>query len=427
MTGLMFLPGALRVKNRLDKLFRCQRGNTMIILTAVMPMLVGAGAVGIDVAQWALVKRHLQRAADTGALAGANAVMQKSTATPAVDRSLAHNDQLTLATRVVENAPTVGTYAGNTAAVRVIVTATPQLPFVSMFLSGPTTMTAEATAMALPNPTYCLVALEEGPQVGFDFSGSTGVTADCGIMTNSRKKPSAVTFGGSAAVVKAPTVGAVGSLTQAGNWGTGTQLTPNQAKLPDPYAYAPEASTFITSPCSGTLNASGNGNNIQQLSPGCYSGASLNARANLAPGVYVINGGTLDFGSNANLTGTGVTFVLTGSNAASIANVTISGNAVMTLSAPTTGSLRDILIYQDRRARQVGNTNSFTGNSAMTLTGGIYLPGSNLNFTGNSTSTGVCLRIVTLTMSFTGSSEANITCTGTQRDALFGRTVRLVA
>lgn len=414
------------MKSRLAKLLRCQRGNTMIIMTAVMPMLIGAGAVGIDVAQWALAKRHLQRAADTGALAGANAVMQKATATPAVDRSLAHNDQI-VQTRVVENAPTVGAFAGNAAAVRVIVTASPQLTFVQMFMSGPTTISAEATAMALPNPTYCMVALEEGPQVGFDFSGSTGVTADCGLMTNSRKKPSAVTFGGSAASVKAPTVGAVGNLTQASNWGTGTQLTPNQAKLPDPYAYAPEASTFVSAPCSGSLNIAGNGNNIHQLTPGCYSGASLNARANLAPGVYVINGGTLDIGSQADLTGTGVTFVLTGSNAASIANITISGSAQMTLSAPTSGSLRDLLIYQDRRARQTGNTNTFTGNAAMTLTGGIYLPGSNLNFTGNSTSTGVCLRIVTLTMSFTGSSEANITCSGAQRDALFGRTVRLVA
>ena len=147
----------------------------------------------------------------------------------------------------------------------------------------------------------------------------------------------------------------------------------------------------------------------------------------MAPGVYVINGGTLDFGSNAVVTGTGVTFILTGSGSGSISNVTMSGGAALTLSAPTTGPLRDILIYQDRRARHTGSTNNFTGNSSSTLTGGIYLPGSNLNFTGNSSSTGVCLRIVTLTMSFTGSSQANISCTGSQRDALFGRSVRLVA
>ena len=424
----MFMPGALRVRSRIKSLIRCQRGNTVIIVAAVMPMMIGAGAVGIDVAQWALVKRHLQRAADTGALAGANAVMQKHSAQPAVERSLVHNNQIAIASTVVENAPTAGGFIGNTAAVRVIVTARPQLPFVSFFLNN-TTMTAEATAMAMPNPTYCLVTLEDGPQVGFDFSGSAGVVADCGLMTNSRRKPSAVTFGGSSASVRAPVVGAVGSLASAANWGTGTQLVPNLAKLPDPYAYAPEASTFITTPCNTAVNVEGNGNsqNTQAVSPGCYTSMRFASRASLSPGVYVVNGGTLEFTSNAVVAGTGVTFVLTGGSAASIANVIVSGGATLNLSAPTTGSLRDILIYQDRRAKHTGSTNNMTGNSASTLTGGIYLPGSNLNFTGNSSATGVCLRIVTLTMSFTGNSAANISCAGTPNPGLFGRSVRLVA
>ena len=326
--------------SRLKKLICCQRGNTAIIVAAVMPMMIGAGAVGIDVAEWALVKRHLQRMADTGAMAGANAVMQKHSAQPAVERTLVHNNQITIASTLVQNAPTVGSYAGDTAAVRVVVTARPQLSFASFFISN-TTMTAEATAKALPTPTYCLVTLEEGPQVGFDFSGSAGVVADCGLMTNSRRKPSAVTFGGSSASVRAPMVGAVGALASAANWASGTQLQPNLAKLPDPYAYAPEASSFITSPCSSAVNVEGNGNsqNTQSVSPGCYTSMRFANRASLSPGVYVINGGTLEFTSNAIVAGTGVTFVLTGPNSSSIANVTVSGGATFNLTAPTTGSL----------------------------------------------------------------------------------------
>jgi Flp pilus assembly protein TadG len=123
----------------------------MMIIAAVMPMLVGAGAVGIDVAHWTLTKRHLQRAADTGALAGAHAVLMKDPAKPAVDRSLNHNDQVTISTLLVENAPTAGAYTGDALAVRVVVSATPQLPFVSFFMSGPTTISAEATAAARPH------------------------------------------------------------------------------------------------------------------------------------------------------------------------------------------------------------------------------------------------------------------------------------
>lgn len=153
------------------KLIRCQRGNTFVIVTGVMPLLVGAGAVGIDVAQWTLAKRHLQRAADTAALAGAHALMQKVAISNAVDQTLVHNNQLVVNSKVVENAPTAGSYAGDAKAVRVVLGANLQLSFISFFMSGPTTVRAEATAKSLPNPLYCMVALEDGPHVGWTSRG----------------------------------------------------------------------------------------------------------------------------------------------------------------------------------------------------------------------------------------------------------------
>ena len=401
----------------------------MIIMTAVMPMLLGAGAVGIDVAQWALTKRHLQRMADTGAIAGANAVYQKSPARPAVDRTLQLNNQEVLSSEaVVENAPTIGSYAGDMGAVRVVVRAAPQLTFVSLFLTSSTEIPAEATAKALLDPRYCMVTLEEHNQPGFDFSGSTGVVADCGLMTNSRAKPSTVTFGGSKAMVEASEVGAVGMVASGSNWATSTRLRSYQPKLEDPYAYAPDASNYA-SPCSTTsLSVEGGQWNGRTLSPGCWANLSFKTDVTLQGGTYVVNGGLLEFTSGANLKANGpVTFILTGPNSSSIARLSISGSATMNLSAPTTGPLRDLLFYQDRRASHLSTENGITGNSSSTLNGGLYFPGSNLNYTGNSTTTGVCVRMVARRMAFTGNSTANLSCPSSVRNTLYGMTVRLVA
>lgn len=416
----------------ISKLVRSEQGNALMIMAAVMPMLVGAGAVGIDVAQWALTKRHLQRIADTGAIAGANGVLQKGTKTSAeaakasVDATLVHNNQLDGTTIVVENAPTAGNYAGDTAAVRVIVSATPKLSFLSMFLSGPTTLAAEATARAMRDPRYCMITLEDGNVPGFDFSGSSGVEADCGLMTNSRAKPTAVTFGGSSATVKASEVGAVGQLGTS-NWASGTKLMPNQAKMTDPFASAPEASTFATG-CVTAQIIEGNQWNNRVLAPGCWTGGlSFRTATVLQGGTYVVKGGVLDFTAQSVVTALGpVTFVLTGDNSSSIAKLSVGGGAVIKLNAPTSGALKDILFYQDRRAKYLSTENAFTGNAGSTLGGSVYFPSSNVHFTGNSDTLPICARIVSLRMSFTGNAKANISC-GSSPELLHGQSVRLVA
>jgi hypothetical protein len=403
-----------------------------MIVAAVMPMLVGAGAVGIDVAHWALAKRHLQRMADTAAIAGANGVLQKgdqaslSAAQAAANQSLAHNQQVDNATVLVENAPSAGSYAGDATAVRVIVTASPKLSFVSFFMSGPTTTSAEATAKVLPDPRYCLIALDDSPSAsGFDLSGASGITADCGLMTNSRRKPSAYEFGGNASLLTAPSVSSTGALARS-NFATGTELFPYQAKEQDPYKDAPEASTYGI-PCNGgTVAVEGGQWNNRQLTPGCWTNLSIRRDVVLQAGTYVVRGGLLEFSGNARVTATGpVTFILTGDTPSTIARMTLAGGAQLNLSAPTTGPLKDLLIYQDRRARHTWQ-NVFTGNGTSVLNGGVYFPGSQLNYTGNSDMTAVCARIVAGRISMTGSSAINISC-GSQKDKIFGYQVRLVA
>lgn len=297
-----------------------------------------------------------------------------------------------------------------------------------MFLSSPITMRAEATAKAVPDPRYCMVALEDGNRPGYDLSGSAGVNADCGLMTNSKAKPSAVVFGGNNASVKASEIAAVGPIPRVSNYTSDTRLMPYQASLADPYSYAPDASSYATN-CGAAQVIEGNSWNNRTLPPGCWTGGlTIKTKVTLQGGTYVVNNGVLDFTAGAEVTALGpVTFILTGSTPPTIATLSVSGNSIINLNAPTTGPLKDLLFYQDRRAKYLLLENKLTGNASSVLNGGIYFPSSNLQFTGNSGTTPICARIVALRLTFTGNSAANISCTGSQRDALMGERVRLVA
>ena len=52
------------------RLWNDKRGNALILMGAALPLLVGAAGLATDTIEWTLWKRQLQRAADSGAIAG---------------------------------------------------------------------------------------------------------------------------------------------------------------------------------------------------------------------------------------------------------------------------------------------------------------------------------------------------------------------
>jgi len=54
----------------LKKLWRDRRGNALVIAGAALPLIIGSAGLASDTIQWALMKRQLQRTADSAALAG---------------------------------------------------------------------------------------------------------------------------------------------------------------------------------------------------------------------------------------------------------------------------------------------------------------------------------------------------------------------
>ena len=404
---------------RIRQLLRSQNGNAIVIAAAVMPMLIGAGAVGIDVTNWALSKRQLQRSADSAALAGAFALLWERSAVNAAQRDLQLNNQVPFSSApIIENAPTVGDYAGRVTAVRVRLSTAPQLTFVSYFMSQSTEIPAEATAAIMPDPRYCMLALERGSTAGIVAFGSSDIRLDCGIGANSQGNP-AMAFEG-ASVVRASSATAVGTVPNVSNL-VAPEKASFQPPLGDPFMNLPPASSFATN-CGPALVVEAN--RRANLNPGCWNGMTLKGEVNLRPGTYVVNAADLVIESGAVISGENVTIVLTGTTPTNIAKMSVAGGATLHLGARNSGPLEGVLIYQDSRA--VDSINYVSGNSTSKLSGALYFPKQTVQFTGSSTTDTSCMRLVALKIRLGGNNTIGNNCPTSQGLGLFGTRPRLV-
>ena len=130
---------------------------------------------------------------------------------------------------------------------------------------------------------------------------------------------------------------------------------------------------------------------------------TLNSTVTLNPGVYIVQGGDLKINANANVTGSGVVFYLKGGGA----HVSMNGNAVVQLSAPTSGVYSGILLFGDR---SVTGSNNLNGTAASHMTGVIYFPTQDVSYLGNFSGQNGCTQIVASTVQWSGSSSISVNC-----------------
>lgn len=421
----------------LRKLTRSERGNALVVCAATLPLVIGSAAIGVDTIQVSLARRQLQRAADSASIAGAYAKHAEQDVATAVNHDLALNNDLPVSSTVIQNAPAAGPYAGNPRAVRVILTAQRSVPFISFFTGSTMTVSTEATAMSVFQGTYCAIATEDGNVSGaIEFQGSTTVNLGCGMIANSTSN-SAVTAGGSSSITASP-MAAVGGVPSSSNYTSGTVRLPFSPAQADPYAGLP--APVVPGGCSNqqlrvqpndpvlTVTSSTPG----YISPGvfCWSGIDIKGTVVLPPNsVIYVNGNTLDFGSQANVTGHGVTFILTYTDPVGhperVAQLSINGGATLNLTAPDSGPYAGVLMYQDRRAEY--GTSHLNGNSSSFLRGGIYFPNRQLVFNGTAGMSTQCVQLVARRLSFSGNSNISNTCpSGSGSQAFEATFVRLV-
>ena len=397
----------------------------MAIAAVCLPLLVGAAGLAVDTTQWTYWRRQLQREADSAALAGAFAKAQSKDPVVAANSDLSRTNTILLSGPAdIHSAPTAGAFIGNSQAVRVSLTTSQRLPFSGSFMLATPAISASATAAVVSNGDYCALALSPTTaSAGIKMQGSASLNFGCGLATNSQAA-NAVTAGGSSSITATP-VSAVGGLTASNNYVGGTQLLPYSLPQPDPFANLPTPSP---SGCQSQVTVGPN--TTQTLSPGCYSGMNLKGTVTLNPGTYYIDGGSFSVGSQAIVAGDGVTIILTSSSAASnpslIATLNVNGGATLQLTAPTSGTYKGILFYQDRRALDSG-ADTLNGNASSKLQGALYFPSQELDFSGTSGMTTDCLQLVAYRLTFIGNTSVSNQCPAASGAASFkGVQVRLV-
>jgi Flp pilus assembly protein TadG len=376
-------------------------GNIATIFALTLPVVVGGAGLGVETSYWYYSSLKLQAIADAAAYAGALEKIAGSdnpTITAAATSSAASNG-LGAGAIVVNTPPTSGP---NTAkkAVEVILNQNLDRMFTSIFTQTKVPERARAVAVINDASKACMLSLNPSASQATLFSGSTSVKlTGCSVMSDSLAAD-AIKVQGSAGLA-ADCLISVGGMVLNNS----VTLDPTVCKAPitqslpaaDPFASLPTPAA--TSPCQNINN----GKSKQTLQPGTYcSGMSLSGDVTLSPGVYVVQG-SFKINATANVSGSGVTIFMSGSN-----TVSMNGNATVTLSAPGSGTYSGVLFYGDRTGTAAQST--FNGTATSLLTGAIYFPRQQVNYLGNFSGKNGCTQVVADTIQWSGNSTISQDC-----------------
>lgn len=398
----------MRRTNLLRAFLKDRRGASAVMMCVAMPVLVGGAGLGAEAAFWQFRQRAIQQQADAAAFAGATELRNGGSYNDVhaqVGSSLGNNGFRTdLGSYEVQTPPVSGPYAGEEA-VYVEAEENWQRYFTALFFEDAVTLRANATAEVQEGLQACMLALDNSASEAIDVTGSTTVTLNgCSVMSNSNAE-NALSIGGSGSLITS-CAGARGGVDSDGGLTLTSCPEPKERlrRMEDPYADVPEP--IVSGSCVHPNNFGGPSGAVHSASPGRYCGGmNILRTVNFAPGVYIIDGGTLSANSTAVLNGTGVTFFLTNG-----ARLDINGQATLNLSAPTSGTYSGLLFFADRSGSSVNHV--LNGTSSSTITGAVYLPNDNLSYSGNTNSVSGCTQIIARTLDLTGNSGIGVNCQG---------------
>jgi hypothetical protein len=136
----------------------------------------------------------------------------------------------------------------------------------------------------------------------------------------------------------------------------------------------------------------------------------------------------VNLGSQATLSGTGVTIILTSTTPGatnSFAGLGINGGARLNLTAPTSGTYEGVLMYRDPRA--AAGSFQINGNSASRIEGAFYFPKDHLTYNGTSGMQTECVQFVARRITVSGNSTIENECPEDGANAFSGTRVRLAS
>jgi hypothetical protein len=408
-----------------------ERGQAAIMTSLGVTVLFGVLGLVIDVGYGYYVKQQAQAAADSAALAAAVSAQsngytcgdvvlcQTAYACPPNPTNTTNFGAGCLYAKTngfkgdaVNLSSGTGAVGGANVSYWVTATVTGSMPSLFSAILGtrnaPVLAAATGAVIATGGGRGCIYVLDPTQGQSMTVSGgSSFIRSDCGIYVNSSASNALNVSGG--ATVTAGVVDVVGG-TQINGGSTVTPTpTTGMSAAADPLGSLP-APTF-TGCDHNSFTVSGA---TVTLSPGVYcDGITITGTSNVTfqPGNYFLNGGGFTSSSSTTtLNGSGVFFYNT-SAGYSFKPVTLSGGTNVTLTAPTSGTYRGILFFQDRSINS-SSQNTISGGSTDNLSGSIYMPTGQLVFSGGSTSGPLTLAIVVKDFTVSGASYLRKDTTG---------------
>ncbi|MDH5722030.1 MAG: pilus assembly protein TadG-related protein [Alphaproteobacteria bacterium] len=397
----------------IKKLFKKKEGSVMPFVALTFPVVLGMVGLGVDASYWMAQRIDLQKAADA-AVISAGWEMAQSTEIYMEDSAL--REAIRNGYDVSANGNLTLTELGTTTdgtIISLILAQDATTYFSRAIMSNPVRIQVEAQALVTDvDGLFCVLALEQFDTATIDTFGSVNFSMpDCGIAVNSIHDE-ALTISGNASVVVDNVRISGGYSIDGGsaNFQYGSLKT-DQSRLEDPYE---DLEVPAYSGCDQT-NYSTAADTV--FSPGVYCGGITvtgNNNITFAPGVYIIDGGSLNISGGGSLFGEGVTFILTGSGT-DYAQVDITGNKSVLLSAPLAGEeWEGITFFQDRNAPVGDNTsNKISGTSDLVINGVAYFPSQAIQFSGDASLAGAaspCTKLIARAVSFGGNPSMGNNC-----------------
>jgi hypothetical protein len=378
-------------KLSLRRLIRDEEGSTLAMAAAGTMAAMGFAALAVDAAHFYVLKNQLQTTADAAVLAAISQLPDAQNARSVAQGIATQNLPSEIHGNTLLNADIVlGGFdsstrtftAGINPATAVQVTlrraeanGNPARTFFGQAL-GITDVDIVAQSVAgQGRGPICLMALEPS-EIGILVNSNSSITANgCVIQVNSEHTTAIRT--NSVSSVTADDTNVVGDYS-----GPGYTPTPDTGmpSLPDPLADLQPPPT-ADDPCD-YIEVTVNSANTT-LYPGVYcAGLTINSNSSaiLEPGIYVFRDGKLEVNSNSSISGEGVGFYFTGPGAVSILN----SNSIAVLSAPVSGPMAGIVMFQDRDMPP-GSENVLNSNTGSVIEGTSYFPNGNVVINSNST------------------------------------------
>lgn len=358
----------------LARFARDRRGGVAMLFGFAMPAMLGLGGAALDYSNASSQRTKLQGIADAAALAAARE-FRLGNATTSTVTQVADN----FAKAALAGAKTEAQVASSadTTKKSITVKISADIPTYIMQFAGAeaTKVSAQATAKVVGGAPICVIGLDQKAGSTVELEKSAKLEAPgCAVYSNSTGSQGLKAK--DSASVRAAFICTAGGKMQSGNASFSPYPQLDCPPLPDPLAARPMPS--IGGCIASKLVVDGA---MMNLTPGTYCGGVTiknNAKVTMSPGTYVFKDGGLTVTGNGSLSGNGVGLVFSGFGA----RLKLDTESNVSLSAPKSGEMAGLLIFEDRASPE-HQKHQIISNNARTLLGTIYLPRGRLHVAAN--------------------------------------------